>query len=100
MLLIYLGLHIAFPQKAPSTSFPPVTSINVEISPKNFLTFSFNTFDRLSASISPKLLNLNQDHPSKMCFFWSNLYKNDVTITSLIQMLELPNFGHMTISIT
>ena len=30
-----------------STSFSPVTSTNVRISPKNFLTFSFNPFDRL-----------------------------------------------------
>ena len=31
-------------QKAPPTSFSPVTSTNVGISPKNFLTFSFNPF--------------------------------------------------------
>ena len=31
-------------QKAPPTSFSPVTSTNVRISPKNFLTFSFNPF--------------------------------------------------------
>ena len=47
-------------------------------------------------SASPKLLNLNQDYPSKKCFFWSNLYKIEVMITSFIEMLELPNFGHMT----
>ena len=34
-------------KKAPPTSFSPVTSTNVGISPKNFLTFSFNPFDRL-----------------------------------------------------
>ena len=35
-------------KKPPSpTSFSPVTSTNVGISPKNFLTFSFNLFDRL-----------------------------------------------------
>ena len=34
-------------QKGPPTSFSPVTSANVRISPKNFLTFSFNPFDRL-----------------------------------------------------
>ena len=38
-------------------------------------------------SASPKLLNFNQQH--------SNLYKIEVMITSLIEMLELPNFGHM-----
>ena len=48
-------------------------------------------------SASPKLLNLNQDHHSKKRFFWSNPYKIEV-ITSLIEMLELPNLGHMTTS--
>ena len=36
--------------------------------------------------------------PVKKQFFWSNPYKIDVTITSLIQILEFPNFGHMTTS--
>ena len=44
-------------------------------------------------------MNLNQDHPSKKLFFWSNPYKIEVMITSLVQTLELPNFGHMTTSI-
>ena len=34
-------------KKAPPTSFSPVTSTNVGISPQNFLTFSFNAFDTL-----------------------------------------------------
>ena len=34
-------------KKAPPTSFSPVTSTNVRISPQNCLTFSFNPFDRL-----------------------------------------------------
>ena len=42
-------------------------------------------------SASPKLLHLNKDHP-----LWSNPYKIEVMITSLIEMLELPNFSHMT----
>ena len=33
-------------QKAPPISFSPVTSTNVKL-PQNFLTFSFNPFDRL-----------------------------------------------------
>ena len=91
-------------KKAPPTSFFPVTSTNVGIGPYNFLTFSFNPFARLVQNFkfvpsgSPKLLNLNQDHPSKKCFFWSNPYKIEVMITSPIEMLELPNFGHMTTS--
>ena len=47
---------------------------------------------------SPKLLNLNQDQPLKKRFSWSNPYKIEVMITSLMEMLELPHFGHMTIS--
>ena len=31
----------------PPTSFSPVTSTNVRISSQNFLTFSFDTFDKL-----------------------------------------------------
>ena len=35
-------------QKVPApTSFSPVTSTNVRINSQNFLTFSFNPFDRL-----------------------------------------------------
>ena len=33
--------------KRPPTNFSPVTSTNVEIRPKNFLTFSFNSFATL-----------------------------------------------------
>ena len=59
----------------PPTSFFPVTSTNVGISPKNFLTFNFNPFATLVQnfkfvpSASLKLLNLNQDHPSKKAIF-------------------------------
>ena len=31
-------------------------------------------------------------------FFWSKPIKTEVTTTSLIEMLEVPNFGHMTTS--
>ena len=47
-------------------------------------------------SANPKLLNLNQMHPSKK--FWSNPEKVEVRITSLTEILELQNFGHMTMS--
>ena len=62
-------------QKGSTTSFSPVTSTNVEFGPQNFLTFSFNTFSTLVQNFkfvpraSPKLLNLNQDHPSKKAIF-------------------------------
>ena len=81
-------------QKGPPTSFLPVTSTNVGIGPYNFLTFSFNPFATLVQnfkfvpSASPKLLNLNQDHPSKEQFFWSNPYEIEVIITFFIEMLQ------------
>ena len=34
-------------------------------------------------------LNLNQELPSQNLFFWSNPYKTEVMITSLIELLEL-----------
>ena len=34
--------------------------------------------------------------PQRKQFFWSNPYKIKVMITSLTEMLEFPNFGHMT----
>ena len=49
-------------------------------------------------SASPKLLNLNQEHPSKKLAFRSNPYKIEMMITSFIEVLELPNFGHMITS--
>ena len=92
------------PYLVPLKRCSAVTSTNVRISTQNFLTFSFNPFDRLVynfkfvPSARPKLLDLNRDHPSKKQFFWSNPYKIEVMITSVIQMLELPDFGHMTTS--
>ena len=59
----------------PPTSFSSVTSANVRIYPQNFLTFSFNPFATLLGNfkfapcVSPKLLNLNQDHFSKKAVF-------------------------------
>ena len=91
-------------KKAPPTNFPPITSTNVGISPQKFLAFSYNPLATLVENLkvipsaSLKLLNFNQDHHSKKWFFWSNPYKIEVIITSLIEVLELPNFGHMTTS--
>ena len=62
-------------QKGPPTSFSPVTSTNAGFGPENFLTFCFNPFATLAQnfkfapSVSSKLLNLNQDHPSKKAIF-------------------------------
>ena len=38
------------------------------------------------------------NNSQKIGFFWSNPYKIDVMITTLIEMLELPNFSHMATS--
>ena len=62
------------PPPPPPTSFSPVTSTNVGISP-NFLNFSFNPFATLAQNVkfvpsaSPKSLNLNQDQLSKKAVF-------------------------------
>ena len=79
----------------------------------NFLTFEpfFNTFTR-PAFISEKMeawesrgLPNEKIRPpttetthKKKQFFWSNPYIIEVVITSLIEMLELPIFGHMNTS--
>ena len=62
-------------QKGPPTSLSPANFANERIAPQNFLTFSFNPFDRLVQnfkfvpSASPKLLNFNQDHSPKRAVF-------------------------------
>ena len=90
----YVGKGGGGGKKGPPTRFSPVISTNIRLSLQNFLTFSFNSFDRLVwnfkilPSLTPKLLNLNQNHPSKKWFFWPNPYKIEVVINSLIQMLE------------
>ena len=87
-------------KRFPPTSFLPPTSTG--ISPQNFFTFRFDSFATLlqnfkaMPSTSPKSLNLKQDQPQKK----SDHYKIEVTITFFLEMLELPNFGHMTTSTT
>ena len=46
-MLTYSGWGGVRAAKSPPTSFAPITSTNVGISPQNFLTFSFHPFDRL-----------------------------------------------------
>ena len=44
-------------------------------------------------------MSCNQDHASKkLVFCWSHPHKTQIMIISLVEMLELPNFGHMTTS--
>ena len=77
--MIRKNLHCSFSTKVqkfmggkcPATSLSPVTSKSVEISPKSFLTFIFNSFSTLVQNFkaipspSSKLLNLNQGYLSK-----------------------------------
>ena len=68
-------------KKAPLPIFP-VTFSNVGITLKNFLTFTFNSFGTLVQNFkaipgaNPKLLNLNQDHPSKKVNFLVKCLQN------------------------
>ena len=93
------------PPPPPTISFSPVTSTNIGISPKHFLTLSFNLFPTVMKnfkaipSVSPKYFHPSRPYktiPQKRWFFGSNPYKIVAMITSLIEMPELPNFGRMT----
>ena len=92
-------------KKATHTSFFPVTSTNVGISPKLFGLLVLSLLIhwwilplKVISSTSPKLLKLNQDHLSKKEFFRSNPYKIEIMITSVIEMFQIPNLCHMTSS--
>ena len=68
-------------KKAPPNSFFPLTSANVGKSHQNFPTFSFNAFLHLCKTSRSylvhllKLLNFNQDYPSKNVFSGQILIK-------------------------
>ena len=72
---------------------------------KNYFSGQFNPIGSPVPSESecqslvpvPTYLTWTKTTPQKNWLFWSNLYKIEV-ITSLIEMLDLPNFGHMTTS--
>ena len=46
----------------------------------------------------PNYQTTTMSNPQKNEFFYSNPYKIEVVITSLVEMLELPNLGHMNTS--
>ena len=74
------------------------------LSPKTFwifvLTFLSNWCKILRPyrMLVPNYWTSTNTTPQKNRFFWSNPNKIEVMITSLIEMLELPNFSHMTTS--
>ena len=88
-------------------SFPMQLLQNVGISPLKFPIFnSFVTLCHqiiviqiivlMSLCCHSQIIEIKPGAPLKEnMFFWSNLYKIEMTITSLIVMLELPNFGRV-----
>ena len=99
----YRGETKCPPHPPPFTSFFLCNFTNVRISLKN-ITFSFNPIDNAGVNFQghtlcqSQIVELNPRPLLKKWFFWSNRYNIEVMITCLIEMLELPNFGHMTTS--
>ena len=90
-------------QKSPFLSVFPLNFLQtLESAPKIFqllVLILLPHCHHVAARASPKLVNLEPRPPlKKMLFFWLNPHKIEVVITSLIEMLELPNFGHMITS--
>ena len=92
-------------KKVPPTSFSPVTSTNVGFSPQNLLAFSFNPFATLVKISSSHLVSApnywtwTKITPQKSSFSGQILVKLKAMIIFLLEMLRLPDFGHMTTSI-
>ena len=78
--------------------FSHVTSTNIGISPLKLSTFQLLCYTCLRSYLvsNPNYWTWTSSTPQKKRIFFSNLYKIKVMITSLIVMLELPNFFHMT----
>ena len=80
-------------------------SPNTGISPKTFWLLVWAYFPHCCKVTKPnlcrncKLLNLNQNHPSKNVFLAKSL-KIEILITSVMKMLELTTFGHLTRHVT
>ena len=84
--------------KNPPYQFFPCNFYKRNNLPQNFLTFSFDPFAKVMWSLkaipraNPKLLNLNQEHPSKKLLFWlkslwsfcyDNFSHRDASVTKL-----------------
>ena len=79
------------------TSFPFVTSAEVEIKLQNFLAIILTLFPHWCKSSSSCLALVPNSWtwtttPQQKCFFWSNPYKIEIIKTSLTEILVLPNF--------
>ena len=85
-------------QRASPTSLSPVTSINIGISHQNFLTFSLTHLPHWCKISSSYLMSVPNYWTWTKTTSQKNPYKLEVMITSLIEMLELPNFDQVTTS--
>ena len=89
-------------QNALLAVFSHVTSTKVGISFQNFWLWFSSLLPHLCKISRPEIVLIPNDEtwtkttPQKIGFFWSNLYKIEVIITSLIEFLEFPNCCHMT----
>ena len=91
-------------QNGAPTSFSAVTPTNVWLDPKIFWLI-VSTFLRHLHKISKRYLEpvpnywtWTKSTSQNIWFFLWNPYKIQVMITSVIKMLQLPNFGHMATS--
>ena len=91
-------------QKGLVYKFFPCNFSKWKNSPLLYLTFSFNPFSILLQnfktipSATSMLKITSQKQKTKKRFSWSNLYKFEVTITSPIKILKLPDFDQMNTS--
>ena len=82
-------------------SFSSLTSPNVRLAPKTFWLLVSTILRRWCKISSSYLIPVSnywtwtKTTPQNKPFFWSNPYKIGVMITSLTQMFEVPNFGHL-----
>ena len=91
-------------KKTSPTSFSPVTLQTLKLPLKTFwllvltLLSHWCKISRLYLVTLPNYSTSTNSTPQKSSFFWSSPYKIEVAITSFIETLELPNFGHMNTS--
>ena len=97
-----LTLFRIWGKKAPLAVFPLQLLQRYQLGPKTFWLLILTLFPHWCKISSSYLLPVpnywtwpKTTHQKKR-FSWSNPYKIEVLITSLTEMIELPNFGHMT----
>ena len=98
-------LRMGVVQKGPPYQFFPCNFfLNRELACKIFLLLVLTLLPHWCNILRPYIVSIpsyrtrTKSIPQKIWFFWSNPCKIEVMITSLIEILELPNFDHVTIS--